>query len=506
LSAANPRASSVTLRVPVHPPPLSKKIHMNPKPFRRDIDTASRWTFAIVALLATNGCDSSAEPAGAQPTADTRAGLSGEQLFSTPFPGAANERTCATCHVPEDDFTLKPDHVARLLQTNPDDPLFSAIDADDPTAEPLTFEHLKKGLVRVWLTLPDNVDLIDEAGNVASPPNRKLFVWRGVPSIVDVAITAPFQLDGRVATLEEQAQGAITGHSEGLPAPSSELERLAAFELGVFSSDRARRVSEHLAAGGDAEEARNVEDELFLTPTEERGRVVYDAVCAGCHGGANTATIVDRKLHDLAFPALGPDGNVIYQVPATDPPTPLLAAQPGNEFVNIGSILENFLVQLGATEHESFTKDLSFPSYRYRFYTDASRSEVAADLPPALPPGDPFAPASDTDGNPVTGPNFFPQAYSTDPGRAMITGSPYDFEALDSTSLRGIAKTAPYFHNNGAATLEDVVALYSDHLFSRFPSLTQAGDKEHDDDGDIGPEEALTAEQKSDLVAFLKRL
>jgi len=72
--------------------------------------------------------------------------------------------------------------------------------------------------------------------------------------------------------------------------------------------------------------------------------------------------------------------------------------------------------------------------------------------------------------------------------------------------LRGIGKTAPYWHNHISATLEDVVELYSDHLLSKFPTLTQPGEKESDDSGDTGPEETMTRQQKDDLVAFLKRL
>ncbi|MCY1058091.1 c-type cytochrome [Nannocystis sp. SCPEA4] len=450
-----------------------------------------------IALLATNACGTQTEPT--EPTVTV------EPLFKEAFRGT-NGRSCATCHVPEDNFTLTPEHVARLLETNPNDPLFAAIDADDPVAETLTFEHLEKGLVRVWLPLPDNMDVIDDAGNVTTPPDRKIFVWRGVPSIADSALTAPYQLDGRVETLEEQAQGALTGHSGGGKANKTELERIAEFERSVFSSDRAREVADELASGVDFGEVSDVEALMELSPAEERGREVYEKVCASCHGGANKATIADRAVHDLAFPALKPDGNVLFEVPATDPPTPVLATQPDNEFINIGSAMENFLVQLGATEHESFTKDVSFPAYRFRFYKDGSRTEVIADLPPALPPGDPFSSAVDPDGNPITGPNFFPQFFTTDPGRALITGSPYDFEAFDIPTLRGIAGTAPYWHNNISETLEDVVELYSDHLLAKFPSLTLPGEKEPDSDGDIGPPEALTKQQKSDLVAFLKRL
>lgn len=303
-------------------------------PLRRDLQPVagarnhSLARLGAIALLATNACGTKTEPT--EPTVTV------EPLFKEAFRGT-NGRSCATCHVPEDNFTLTPDHVARLLETNPNDPLFAAIDADDPAAETLTFEHLEKGLVRVWLPLPDNMDVIDDAGNVTTPPDRKIFVWRGVPSIADSALTAPYQLDGRVETLEEQAQGALTGHSGGGKANKTELERIAEFERSVFSSDRAREVADELASGVDFGEISDVEALMELSPEEERGREVYEKVCASCHGGANKATIADRAVHDLAFPALKPDGNVLFEVPATDPPTPVLATQPDNEFINIGS-------------------------------------------------------------------------------------------------------------------------------------------------------------------------
>jgi cytochrome c peroxidase len=472
--------------------------------------SAARRAVSTIAVAAALGaCKTEDTPKNAGPETE-RSRLTGEELFHLPFPGA-NDRACATCHRTEDDFTLKPARVAQLLEESPDDPLFNAIDADDPSAEPLTFEHLKKGLVRVWLPLPDNVDLLDAAGEVITPDDRKLSVWRGVPSLADAALTAPFQLDGRAETLETQVQGAITGHSEGGNAPPSELERIAAFERTLFSSDRARSVAQYIASGGDPANAPIVENELELTEAEQRGREAYEAVCEKCHGGFNQAKIVDRELHALAFPVIKPDGNVQYEVPATDPPTVVLASQPDNEFVNVGTAFETHMgVILRETEHESFTKELDFPNYRYRFYTDGSRTRVAADLPPATPPFDPeaggFVFEFDADNNPLLGPNFAPQFFSTDPGRSIITGSPNDFEAFDIPTLRGISRTAPYFHNNMADTLERVVELYSDHLLSRFPSLIQPGEKEPDLDGDAGPEEIFTADQKRDLVAFLKRL
>ena len=68
-------------------------------------------------------------------------------------------------------------------------------------------------------------------------------------------------------------------------------------------------------------------------------------------------------------------------------------------------------------------------------------------------------PALDENGAPIVGPNFLPQLWSTDPGRAAITGDPADFEAFDVPQLRGIANTAPYFHDGRAKTVEEAATL-----------------------------------------------
>ncbi|AKT38869.1 cytochrome c peroxidase [Chondromyces crocatus] len=458
------------------------------------------WAAGGIALVAMGACSTSKE------TGPLSHDLTGEQLFTQAFPGT-NGRSCASCHVPEDNFTLTPAHVTRLLETNPSDPLFSAIDADDPTAETLTFEHLKVGLVRVWLTVPDTMDLIDDAGNVTTPPDRKVFVWRSVPSIADTAMTAPFQFDGRAATLEEQAQAAIISHSEGGTVSQTELARIAAFQREVFTSDRARAAAEHLARGVAPENVPDMEAALDLTPAEQRGRAVYEAACAACHGGGSRGTITNREARDLLFPALKPDGHVLYEVPATDPPTPVLAADQASDFLNIGSAFVTYLGQVDP-ESEILTKSVSFPRYRYRFYTDGSRTKKVIDLPPPPPPFDgddlsDFDPELDDDGNPIAGPNLVPQIFSSDPGRAMITGQPHDFEAFDVPTLRGIGRTAPYFHNNSARDLDAVVTFYSQFVLGRLAplNLPPIHPPAHE-----GPPEALSADQKSDLIAFLNRL
>jgi cytochrome c peroxidase len=87
---------------------------------------------------------------------------------------------------------------------------------------------------------------------------------------------------------------------------------------------------------------------------------------------------------------------------------------------------------------------------------------------------------------------------SPDPGRAVITGDTADFTSLNAfkiPTLRGVARTAPYFHDNSAKTLEDVARHYvTFFLIATDPSF----------DGD--PPKVLTEQDQADIVAFLKLL
>ena len=73
--------------------------------------------------------------------------------------------------------------------------------------------------------------------------------------------------------------------------------------------------------------------------------------------------------------------------------------------------------------------------------------------------------------------------YTSDPGRALISGKCSDFNRLKGPILRGLAGRAPYLHNGAAATLLELVNFYD----QRF----QMG---------------LTSVQKRQLVAFLNSL
>jgi cytochrome c peroxidase len=459
-----------------------------------------------VALSSVLGCAGANEDTEAsQAAALVPSEHAGRRLFERSFPHT-NGRSCATCHVLDEATTLRPASVEARLKANPRDPLFNRIDADDRGAAAPTYEHLKKGLVRVVLPLPDNMDVVDFDGNVITSTDRTIFVWRGVPSIANTAITAPYQLDGRALSLQEQAQGAISSHSEGRKVGRVELDRIASFERNVFSSPRARFVSLLLERGRPLEEIPIPEDFMSLSDQERRGRELYNAGCQPCHGGATTDRIVNREVHDFLFPAITADGNVRFEVIPGTGPVPVRLSRPNVEFINVGYGITTYFAQIGLGT--AFNGSVELPKYRFRFYEDGSRSRQLVDLPPVpmTVSGSPFdpRPVRDADGAPIVGPNLIPQLFTTDPGRAAVTGDPADFEAFDVPQLRGIAQTAPYFHDNSSETLRDVVDTYSRFVLPALVPLAMPAVYPPEQPG--SPPEALSPAQKDDLMAFLRRL
>lgn len=93
--------------------------------------------------------------------------------------------------------------------------------------------------------------------------------------------------------------------------------------------------------------------------------------------------------------------------------------------------------------------------------------------------------------------------FSPDPGRALITGIGRETGTFDNVNafkiapLWGIRRTAPYFHDNSAKTLEAVAAHYA--LF--FSIVTDP-----DGPGPAGPLVVLTPQDQADIVAYMKLL
>ena len=375
-----------------------------------------------------------------------------------------NGRACADCHMATDRFQLSPASVEarfRLLQLrrrwNPqaDDPLFRPIDADDFRTrgeDADDFSNLRQnGLVRIVFPLPAKVRLIDPATNA---PSSETFVdvWRAVPTVNDVALTGPdgtnpwargpnttggYQMDARVSTLQEQALGALTHHAQLQSVPPQELlDDLASFQRVLFTNHRVRAVSDALREGTtplpDADPP--------LTELEAQGKVVFTRACSQCHGGPGQST--------------------------SQPPV-----------VRFHTILSQCPRPVDAVTPARFV----FAACPDRLARNARRYEITLSVPTACPPPAdrvtpcllPSVPGGPT---PPLAAGSKVRRTSSDPGRALLTGyvgglpGLDDWEKLDVPGLRGLSNTAPYFHNNSAGTLEEVV----DHYIAFFKRVQAA--------------------------------
>jgi cytochrome c peroxidase len=336
-----------------------------------------------------------------------------------------NGRSCADCHMPTDTFQLSPASVEaryqrlqRQREEDPaaDDPLFRPIDADDfriNGEHASDFSNLRQnGLVRISFPLPANVRLVDPQTGAVSAETF-VDVWRSVPTVNDVALTGPdsgapwmrgpnvfggYQLDGRFGTLQEQALGALVTHAEIKHQPPQQLlDDLAAFQREAFTNPRVRKLAAAVADGSLV----LPDPDLPLSGLEEQGKAVFTRACGQCHGGPGQSTTVAPvvRFHDILSAC----------------PRPVDTAAPAR------FALAPCPTQLARNAR---TYEITLPN-----------------------------------GSTV-------RRTSSDPGRALLTGfvggpAPLDdWNKLDVPGLRGIRLTAPYFHNNSAATLEEVVTHY----------------------------------------------
>jgi cytochrome c peroxidase len=383
----------------------------------------------------------------------------------------ANGRSCADCHMPSDQFQLSPQSAERRFQflrflrlwnSRADDPLFRPIDADDFRTNgnrASDFSNLRQnGLVRVTLPLPPNVRLIDPATNL--PSNETIAdVWRMVPTVNDVALTgsdgtnpwfrAPnttggYQLDARVTTLQDQALGALVNHAQIQQPPSPGfLDDLASFQRVLFTNQRVRTLAAAVREGTTP----LPDPDPPLNDVEQQGKAVFVRACAHCHGGPGQSTTTPPvvRFHDIASQCPRPVDTVAPARFAFAPCPPRLARNARTYEI----LLTNGTV--------------------------ARRT-------------------------------------SSDPGRALLTGfvggapAQDDWNKLDVPGLRGIRRTAPYFHNNSADTLEAVVDHYIE-FFKRVKAIAPPG---------VVPPVATTdgvnfdrqpkPEERAALLAYLRKL
>ena len=95
---------------------------------------------------------------------------------------------------------------------------------------------------------------------------------------------------------------------------------------------------------------------------------------------------------------------------------------------------------------------------------------------------------------------------TSDPGRLLLTGQPGDLGVMDVTQLRGISRTAPYFHNNSAATLEEVI----DHYDAQFRRVARLNPPPNlppilSSNGLVVDRGFVTMDERPALLAYLRK-
>jgi cytochrome c peroxidase len=359
-----------------------------------------------------------------------------------------NGRSCASCHLPEDAWSINPGTVQDLFdQTNGTHPVFNPLDANNPSMPESTTEErlakysmlLSRGLFRrggapLATTKPDGTlvrewDLIavDDPHGFANL--TRLVHWRrAMPTINFPVGSATINWDGgnsvgadQHAGLINQASRNVTGGQQGSPAPPEVIADIVAFEESLFTaqlivpgvgrldSDGARGGPEALsgmpkvagrfdlfdawAGDGNPRRAQIARGQELFNNINAGGRS-----CSGCHNSANNGTNVNNAFFDVR-----------------------------------------------TASEEARTPDLTLHTFRNRATGEIRKL--------------------------------------TDAGRGNISGAWADLGRFKTPTLRALAARAPYFHNGIAATLSDVVRHYEVHFGFVF-----------------------TEEERADLVAFLNAL
>lgn len=397
-----------------------------------------------------------------------------------------NGRTCASCHVASDAWSITPpDLQARFNSSNGTDPIFRPNDgANCPSDDVSTLEArqaayselLNKGLIRVSLPVLDtaafSITQIQDPYNCPETTASQPALYRRPLPATNLDFLSAVMFDGREtiknssgtidlnASLTQQATDATLGHAQAAAPPTSQqLAQIVAFETALYTA-----------------QANDINAGNLSTQ--------------GGHGGAFSLStqpfylgINDSLGGDPTGAQFNPNVFTLYNKWAN------LNSQPNRQAVARGQALFNTF-PIAITGVGGLNDALGQPSINGTCTTCHDSPNVgnhSFSVPLNIgTTAYPAASALDISGLPVYTvqcSDGTPPVQVTDIGRAMISGQCADIGKVKGPILRGLAGRAPYFHNGAAATLNDAVEFYN----QRF-NLN------------------LTDQQKSDLVAFLQTL
>ncbi len=427
-----------------------------------------------------------------------------------------NGRSCATCHQADQAFSLSAKDVREVYErTHGEDPLFAAFDgANCPTAT--TSDRaahsllLDRGLIRIGLVLPPTPQFTiavvhDPYGcAITTDPTtgRPLVsVYRRPLPTTNLRYLSTIMFDGRETLvplnnaqtfqnnmnfdLTDQAVSAVVTHAQGVSPTTEQLSEIVQFELGLSTAqvrdDGAGPLQAHGATGGPLSLSTQSyypgeNDVLGADPQGEKfdSNVfsLYSAWETSNHqyddkqkSEARQEIAAGEKLFNTQ-PAIITGVRGLNDNPALGSPASIVGTcTTCHDTPNVGNHSVALPLDIATSRQAENETDSSI--------VEALHALSAPDLPiyEIRNCPDPLIPGKTV--------NY----YTSDPGKALITGLCADVNRGKGPILRGLAARAPYFHNGAAANLDELVNFYNQRFQMNF-----------------------TDKQKKELIAFLNSL
>ncbi len=409
-----------------------------------------------------------------------------------------NGRSCASCHVPSEGWTITPKGVqARFDKSQGTDPIFRLNDgANSPKADVSTVDNrrkaysmlLSRGNIRVGIGIPANseFDLVqaDDPYGFASAKELSLFrrpmpstnlkflsgvMWDGRETFTDAnskdclfgttTCFAPIHFD-----LAHQSNEATTGHAQSAqPLTAQQREAIVNFEMGLFTAQVEDHHAGNLAARGARGGPEILKDQVY-------------------YFGINDTVVGDYRTHA----AFNPNAMSLYKAwNRYIPDSSGRNAHLGRLAIARGEALFNGK-PIQIRNVKGLNDDLNatnIPGTCTTCHNAPNSGNHSIPMPLDIGISDASRRTPDmplyTLRNKVTGETI----KTTDPGRALLTGKWKDIGRFKGPVLRSLSSRAPYFHDGSAKDLKEVVEFYN----------TRFG---------IG----FTNDEKRDLIAFLSAL
>lgn len=437
-----------------------------------------------------------------------------------------NGRTCGTCHEPSDGMSISAADVdLRFYLTQGTDPIFRTVDGSncDHNIDVSTFRGkasaysllLTRGLIRIPIAVPANANY--QVTSVSNPygcnETDTISMYRRPLPATNVRFLSAVMVDGRESTpatgttkiiysnypgslisdLEHQSVDATTIHAQGdgtRPTPAEQQE-IVNFEMGLTTAQAfGYRTGLLNAQGANGGPRALLEQPFFISMNssihfllpqfEQPGGLVSPG------DGVFTPAIFNPfdawgKLPPQDPRAAVARGEALFN----SLPINITGVAGINDDVAAGGLVAGGIPSLtgtcGTCHDTPNVGDHSFPTPLDIGTGNPNPSNASTNLGGLDISYLPSITVCLTD--PETGLPTTTCKTTTDLGQALIDGNFDHVGKIKGPILRGLSARAPYFHNGSARTLLDVVRFYE----TRF-TLT------------------LTAQQESDLVAFLSSL